>query len=272
MIAAGTPEAIHDTGRTGGDETSAQGARRRARVSVCLPARDEAVTIGAIIEEVAALRRAGVVDEIVVVDDGSTDATGERAHRAGADVVRLEVPSGKGAAMRRAATVATGEVVVFLDADVSNFGADFVTRLLGPILADPAIHLVKGFYKRPYHGAQTEGGRVTELLARPLLEALAPELAAVRQPLAGECAVTRAALDAIDLAEGYAVDIALLLDIGARFGPGAITQVDLGVRCHRNRPLRELGAQARAVLGAVLDRAALPPTVPTRCSEVVAGV
>ena len=242
------------------------------RVSVCLPARDEAATIGAIVEQVDMLRRAGIVDEILVVDDASSDDTGDRARRAGADVVRLDPPSGKGAAMRWGATLATGEVVVFLDADVSNFRPHFVTRLLDPILGDPRIHLVKGYYQRPYHGRQTEGGRVTELLARPLLEALAPAVATVRQPLAGECAVSRAGLEAVELAEGYAVDIALLLDIASHFGPGAIAQVDLGVRCHRNRPLRELGFQARAVLGAVLDRVPVSTTVPIGYPEVNASV
>jgi glucosyl-3-phosphoglycerate synthase len=230
----------------------------RPSVSVCLPARNEVTTIGAIVEQVDALRPAGVVEQIVVVDDASADGTGAEARRAGAEVIRLGAHCGKGAAMRRGAAVATGEIVVFLDADVSNFGSHYVTRLLAPMLADSRIHLVKGYYQRPYHGVTTEGGRVTELLARPLLEALAPSVATLRQPLAGECAVTRAALEAVDLADGYAVDIALVLDVAARFGPQAIDQVDLGVRCHRNRPLQELGVQARAVLGAVLDRTSLP--------------
>jgi glucosyl-3-phosphoglycerate synthase len=244
---------------------------RRPRVSVCLPAHDEAATIGVIVEQVDVLRRAGVVDEVVVADDASSDGTGTEARRAGAEVVRLGVQSGKGAAMRHAAAVTSGEIVVFLDADVSNFGPHYVTRLLVPMQADSRIQLVKGFYQRPYHGLATEGGRVTELLARPVLEVLAPAVATLRQPLAGECALTRAALDAVELADGYAVDIALVLDVAARFGPEAIRQVDLGVRCHRNRPLRELGVQARAVLGAVLDRTVVP-LEPISEVEVMAGV
>ncbi len=243
----------------------------RPSVSVCLPARNEVTTIGAIVEEVEALRLAGVVDQIVVVDDASTDGTGAQARRSGAEVIRLDVHAGKGAAMRRGSAVATGDIVVFLDADVSNFGPHYVTRLLAPMQADRRVHLVKGYYQRPYHGVATEGGRVTELLARPLLEALAPSVAGLRQPLAGEYAVTSAALAAVDLADGYAVDIALVLDIAARFGPQAIDQVDLGVRCHRNRPLRELGVQARAVLGAVLDRTPLPVKEHITDPELMAG-
>jgi glucosyl-3-phosphoglycerate synthase len=139
---------------------------------------------------------------------------------------------------------------VFLDADVRNFGMHYVTRLVEPLVADPTFVMVKGTYRRPGDA----GGRVTELLARPLLRRLFPELAFLRQPLAGEVAVRRDALDGVVLEPGYGVEIGMLIDIARRFGPAAIAQVDLGERMHRNRPLAELAGQADEVLEAVLAR------------------
>jgi glucosyl-3-phosphoglycerate synthase len=158
--------------------------------------------------------------------------------------------------MAEALRAATGDIVVFVDADVRNFGAHFVSGLVGPLVADPSMVLVKGMYRRPGNGG-AGGGRVTELLARPLLRRLAPELAFVRQPLAGETAVRRAALDGMALEPGYGVEIGMLLDVARRYGAGAITQVDLGERIHRNRPLDELAGQADEVLAAVLSRVAV---------------
>ena len=162
--------------------------------------------------------------------------------------------------MALAGAASTGELVVFLDADVRNFGPLFVTGLLAPLLTDPAVMLVKGAYRRPLHGVAGEGGRVTELLARPLIERLFPELAFVTQPLAGEAAIRRCALDRLVLEPGYGVEIGMLLDVGRRFGPGAVTQADLGERVHRNRPIRELAVQAREVLAVILERAGVGPT------------
>jgi glucosyl-3-phosphoglycerate synthase len=156
--------------------------------------------------------------------------------------------------MAEAARACSGGIVVFLDADVRNFGAHFVTGLLAPLLLDDGVMLVKGAYRRPGDGGPAEGGRVTELLARPLLRRLFPELAFVRQPLAGEVAVRRAALDGLDLEPGYGVEIGMLIDVARRFGPASIAQVDLGERVHRNRPLAQLGGQADEVLDAVLAR------------------
>jgi glucosyl-3-phosphoglycerate synthase len=239
-------------------------AKAGRRVSVCIPARDEEPTVGAI---VAAVRTAlvddvGLVDEVLVVDDGSQDATAAEAARAGARVVRrgpLDGPAGKGQALRCAVDEAGGDVLVFLDADVRNFDARFVVGLLGPALTEPDVALVKGTYRRPLEGAAGTGGRVTELVARPLLARLFPDLAEVTQPLAGECAAPRAVLEAVPFADGYGVEIGLLIDVAARHGAGALAQVDLGERVHRNRPLDEHAPQAAALIDVVLDRAGLRP-------------
>jgi glucosyl-3-phosphoglycerate synthase len=229
------------------------------RVSVCIPARNEAATVAGVVAPVvpALAGPDPLVDEVVVVDDGSTDATGAIAEAAGARVVRRLGPPGKGAAMADAVRSSTGDILVFLDADVRNFGLHFVTGLLEPLLLDPAIVLVKGTYERPAV-AGAGGGRVTELLARPLLRRLVPELAFLRQPLAGEVAVRRAALAGVALEPGYGVEIGMLIDVARRYGAAAITEVDLGVRIHRNRPLADLTGQADEVLAAVLSRTGLP--------------
>ena len=227
-------------------------------IAVCIPARDEATTIGGIVRSIAGrLVPAGLVDELIVVDDGSRDETGIRAASAGARVIRHSEPVGKGGALRRAVTETAADIVVFLDGDVVNFPPWFVVALAAPLVQDPGVMMVKAGYERPLDGRPGEGGRVTEILARPLLERFYPELADIAQPLAGEFAVRRETLDEVELADGYAVDIALLIDVWARFGREAIVEVDLGERTHRNRPLHELRPHSRAVLDAVLDRAAL---------------
>ncbi len=229
-------------------------------VSVCIPARDEAGTIGPIVSTVVTgLTAAGggvpLVDEVVVVDDGSTDGTAEVAAAAGARVVQAGTPSGgKGQAMRVALEAAAGDLVAFIDGDVTNFGPHFVTGLLGPLLTDDGVALVKGFYRRPLHGDPGGGGRVTELMARPVIDLLFPALAVVEQPLAGETAAPRWVFEKCPLADGYAVEIALLIDVAARFGVESIAQVDLGVRVHRNRPLDQLRPQATEILAAALAR------------------
>jgi glucosyl-3-phosphoglycerate synthase len=229
------------------------------RVSVCIPARNEAATVGRVVATVAGALDGPrpLVDELIVVDDGSADATGALAGALGARVVRRDGPPGKGAALAEAVRVATGEIVVFLDADVRNFDLHFVTALVEPLLADPGLVLVKGTYRRPAVGGEG-GGRVTELLARPLLRRLFPELAFLRQPLAGEVAVRRAALEGLVLEPGYGVEIGMLLDVAGRYGAAAVAQADLGERIHRNRPLADLAGQADEVLAAVLSRTGLP--------------
>ena len=239
-------------------------AQRTASVSICLPARDEARTIGAILERLVPLRDAGVVDQIVVVD-ASSDDTGTIARELGVEVHDQEalMPElgpvlGKGDAMWRALPLLTGEVVCFLDADSEQFGAHFACGLLGPLLCEPGISFVKGFYRRPFRVGEMTlphgGGRVTELTARPLLNMFYPELAAIEQPLAGEVAARRELLERLPFVTGYGVDIALLLDAYCAVGLDALGQVDLDVRQNAHQSLRDLGPMAYAVLQAVAWR------------------
>lgn len=231
-------------------------AKGVSQVLVCIPARDEARTIGAIVGCIRDLLVDGVglVDEILVVDDASTDGTGQEALRHGAVVVSGP-GAGKGEAMREAR--GRSDYIVYLDGDVESFGAHYVTGLLAPLLFDPDVVLVKGAYSRPLGENPTGGGRVTELVAKPLISLLFGELSGIAQPLAGETALRAHVLDEIELAGGYGVEIGLLVDVWRRWGTRAITQVDLGERRHRNRPLSELGLQARDVIGAALERAGM---------------
>jgi glucosyl-3-phosphoglycerate synthase len=233
------------------DVVTAKGA---TTIAACIPARDEARTIEPIVATCIRLAGTGVLDEVIVVDDHSSDATGALARGLGAVVVEPVAGPGKGEALRCGVGHASSDVLVFLDADVRDFTERFVTGLVAPLLADEALQLVKASYRRPLDGRIDEGGRVTELVARPLLARFVPELAAVTQPLAGECAIRRRALDDIWLADGYAIELALLLDVHERFGIDAIAEVDLGERVHRNRPLHELRPHAHAALDAVLGR------------------
>ncbi len=237
---------------------------RSAGVSVCLPARDEERTIGQILEQLAPLRELGIIEQVVVVDD-SRDSTPAIAARLGAEVhpqselmPELGPVLGKGDAMWRSLPLLRGELICFLDADSERFGAHYVCGLLGPLLCEPEIAFVKGFYRRPFRvGPVTlpdEGGRVTELTARPLLSTFYPQLAAFEQPLAGEVAATRELLERLPFVTGYGVDIGLLLDAYALAGMDALAQVDLDVRQNAHQPLRELGAMASAVLQAVAVR------------------
>ena len=232
---------------------------RRLSVSVCLPARDEAPTVGRI---VAGVRRHPIVDEVIVVDDGSSDATMSVAAAEGARVVAATevLPEcgpgqGKGDAMWKSLYVSSGDLVVWCDADITNFGPRFVTGLVGPLLVREDVAFVKGSYARPLDGRPGQGGRVTELVARPLISLLFPHLVSVIQPLAGEYAGRREVLEQVPFVQGYGVDLALLVDVVARVGLGGLAQVDLGVRVHRNRPLSELGPQAMAILETALARA-----------------
>lgn len=241
------------------------GAKGATTVSVCIPARNEEPTVGAIVDRIRTdlVDSLGLVDEIVVIDDHSTDATAERAAAAGARVVRAAevlgefgAGHGKGEALWKSLFASTGDIVIWCDADVRDFDTGFITGLLGPLLTDPAVGFVKGFYERPDDGTVRGGGRVTELVARPMLTLLLPELAGIVQPLSGEYGGRRSVLEQVPFVEAYGVDIAMLIDIATRFGVGAIAQVDLGRRVHRNRPLHELSPMAAQVMQAALRRLA----------------
>jgi glucosyl-3-phosphoglycerate synthase len=234
------------------------------RVSVVLPALNEADTVGGVIASVLPLVGT-IVDELVVLDSGSTDATAQAATAAGATVSRrsdvlseLEPLPGKGEVLWRSLAATTGDVIAFLDSDLIDPAPGYVTALLGPLLTEPEVRLVKGFYRRPLRMEADEvgtgGGRVTELLARPLLAALRPELSGVVQPLGGEYAATREFLESVCFAVGYGVEIGLLLDAHAAYGLDGLAQVNLGVRKHRNRSLLQLGVMARQILGTALQR------------------
>jgi glucosyl-3-phosphoglycerate synthase len=238
-------------------------------VSVCLPARDEAPTIGGIVREirgalVSSAGGDGLVDEVVVIDDGSTDPTAAIARTAGATVVAEAdvLPdagpgSGKGNALWKSLYACRGDVICWIDADLANFRAESVVKLLEPLLLDPDTLLVKASYARSFEGAPTGGGRVTELVARPLVSLLFPKLADIAQPLGGEYAARREALEVLPFVEGWGVELGLLVDVVSRFGRDAVTQVDLGTREHRNRPVEKLAAQSMSIIATALRRSGL---------------
>jgi glucosyl-3-phosphoglycerate synthase len=241
-----------------------EAAKRGRTISVVLPALNEAATVGPVIETIVPML-GGLVDELIVLDSGSTDDTESRALAAGARVVHREealpqIPPqpGKGEALWRSLAATTGDFIVFIDSDLIDPDPMFVPRLVGPLLTADGIHLVRGFYRRPLKVGDAEdangGGRVTELVARPLLAALRPELGYVLQPLGGEYAGTRELLTSVPFAPGYGVEIGLLVDTYDRYGLDAIAQVNLGVRTHRNRPLSELGPMSRQIIATLLTR------------------
>ncbi len=234
------------------------------RISLCLPARDESATVGTIVARArqALVERVPLLDEILVVDDHSTDGTAAVAKAAGARVVAAAdvaaehgAGPGKGRALWTSVVASEGDLLVWCDSDLRDFDPAFVTGLLGPLLTEPDVDFVKGFYERPETGGQPGGGRVTELLARPALALLHPGLASLVQPLSGEYAARRTLVEALPFVEGYGVDVGLLLDAHAAVGSRGLAQVDLGARLHRNRNLAELSVQATEVLHAILDRA-----------------
>ena len=249
-------------------------------VSVVIPARNEERTVA---EVVAALAQAlmsetRLVDEIVVMDSDSTDTTADVAAAAGATVYRAsEVAAawgsfpGKGEALWKSLWVTKGNLLVFVDADLTHWGPHFVTGLLGPLLADQQVLLVKGFYERLYTAADgstsADGGRVTELVARPLLSLWWPELAAVVQPLAGEWAVRRELMESLPVPIGYGVEFAVLLDTAARHGLHSVAQVDLGSRGHRHQAAHDLALMAAELL-VVAERRRPPPSRPIPGGEL----
>jgi glucosyl-3-phosphoglycerate synthase len=239
--------------------------RKREPVTVVLPTREVADTIGPIVESLLAL--SDLVDQVLVVDAASEDGTADLAAGLGAEVHQeadlmpeLGPPLGKGDAMWRALSVARGELIAYLDSDTRRFSAHFATGMLGPLLLDPAARFVKGTFRRPFAtpGGQelpADGGRVTELMARPLLSAFYPELAGFAQPLAGEVAARRELFHQLPFATGYAVETAMLLDAHDLLdGTEGMVEVDLDVRRNRHKPLAELGPMADEVLRVVVDR------------------
>ena len=238
-------------------------------VSVCIPCRDEAATVGSL---VAVIRRelmtagCGLVDELIVLDDRSTDDTARVAAAAGARVVSIDdvhrehgAGHGKGNALWATLLVSHGDIVVWCDGDVTSFEPDWVTKLVAPLLDDASVMMMKALYHRPtnYGG----GGRTTELVARPLMSRYFPTLTGLAQPLSGEYAGRRSALERLSFVQGWGVEMGLLIDIERTWGAEAIGQVDLGSRLHRHRSLHSLSVQAAEVMATMLDRADVSATL-----------
>lgn len=221
-------------------------------VAVIVPAKDESATISGVLD--AVLVHADLVDELVVVNDHSRDATARHAIEHGAKVVDNEAGAGKGAAMRSGFEATSSDLVVFLDGDVSNTSPEYVARLIEPLLERASTQLVKAYYARSLHGEPTGGGRVNELVARPILANLFPGLEALRQPLAGESALRRETASRLNFEPGYGVELGLYLDVVHEFGLESVAEVDLGVRHHRNRSLDELRPMAEEILRVALER------------------
>ncbi|MFI9556320.1 glucosyl-3-phosphoglycerate synthase [Nonomuraea endophytica] len=235
-------------------------AKGGTSISVVLPARDERETVGEIVG-VLLRELPDLVDEVVVIDSRSTDDTALVAARAGAAVhaqdeilPALKPLDGKGEALWKSLAVTSGELVAFVDSDIRNFQSSLVTGLLGPLLAHPDLAYVKGCYDRPLRGAPTGGGRVTELVARPLLNLHWPELAGFMQPLAGEYAGRRSALERVPFVTGYGVELGLLIDLLSLAGLDALAQVDLGAREHSHQSTEALGAMASQIMLAAWSR------------------
>ncbi len=241
-------------------------AKSDTTISLIIPTLNEVTTVG---EIVAATRNelvtgAPLLDEIIVMDGGSDDGTVARAREAGAAVYNArepggkEIPPGKGTALWKALHVARGDIIVCIDADIKQFDIRFVYGLIAPLLYDPSLSFIKAFYKRPIVVddiiLHNFGGRVTEILVRPLLCAFYPELAHFFQPLSGEYSFRREVAAAIPFFSGYGLEIGLLLDVYKRHGIAAFAQVDMDIRCHRNRSVNDLGKMAFAILQVFLKR------------------
>lgn len=235
-------------------------AKGEQTVAVCVPCRNESATIGAMatmmVEE---LLVPGLVDDVVVIDDNSSDDSAALAAEAGARVVSIDLINrrfgpgrGKGNVLWGSLSLVDADVIVWCDADVVSFAADWVIALAQPLLADHSLQLVKAFYERPTDTGG--GGRTTELVARPILSLYFPELAPLHQPLAGEYAIRRSAGIRLPFVQGWGVEIALLIDMAERYSASAIAQVDLGLREHRHRPLADLAVQSGEVMAAALSR------------------
>lgn len=236
-------------------------AKAGRTVSVCIPCRDEAATIGPLVSVIRSelMQRHALVDELIVLDDRSTDETAQVATGAGAKVVSIDeihakygVGHGKGNALWASLDASSGDFVVWIDGDITSFEPHWITRLLAPMLDDDSVALVKALSHRPTQLGG--GGRTTELVARPLMSLYYPELTGLHQPLAGEYAGRREVLEQLPFMQGWGVEIALLIDVAQRFGPEAIAQIDLGTREHRHRSVHALSIQAAEVMATMLKR------------------
>jgi glucosyl-3-phosphoglycerate synthase len=236
-------------------------AKAGRTVSLCIPCRDEAATIGPLVSAIRheLMQRAPLVDELIVLDDRSTDDTATVAASAGATVIPIDdihvrhgVGHGKGNVLWASLAASTGDFVVYLDGDVTSFEPIWIAKLLAPMIDDDSVALVKAIFHRPTQLGG--GGRTTELVTRPLMSLYYPELTGLDQPLAGEYAGRRSVLEELSYVQGWGVEIALLIDIANRYGADAIAQVDLGVREHRHRSLHALSVQAAEVMATMLGR------------------
>ena len=238
--------------------------RLGTQISVVIPARNEERTVAGVVSALSRtlVSQTPLVDELVVMDSDSTDATARVAAEAGATVYaardvapELGTYPGKGEALWKSLLVTKGDLLVFIDADLTQWGPHFVTGLVGPLLADQHVRLVKGFYARVRTesdgSTSTEGGRVTELVARPLISLWWPQLSGVVQPLAGEWAARRSLMESLSIPVGYGVELATLMDTEARYGLDALAQVDLGQGV---QAVPGLGVHQRGQLNAVADR------------------
>jgi glucosyl-3-phosphoglycerate synthase len=225
-------------------------------VSVVLPALNEEETVGEIVAIIRhdLMQQVPLVDEIVVIDSGSTDRTSQVAAAAGARVVhrdeilpRIPTVPGKGEVLWRSLLVTSGDIVCFIDADLKEFSSDFVSGIVGPLLTEPGVDLVKAMYDRPLGGAAGQGGRVTELMARPLLNMHWPQLAGFVQPLGGEYAARRSLLEQLPFPVGYGIELGMLVDALHLVGLDALAQVDVGVRKHRHQDGQALGRMSAAI-------------------------
>jgi glucosyl-3-phosphoglycerate synthase len=240
--------------------------QRGIRISVVIPALNEERTIGTIVSRIhqKMVEEVAIVDEIVVMDGFSNDSTVKEAIKAGASVYTPDSAgpkvncSGKGVALWKSQFVTTGDILVFIDSDIIDFDERFICGLLGPLLIYQEYEFVKAFYKRPLllgSGVyENQGGRVTEILVRPLLSAFIPELAFFNQPLAGEYAISRSLLETLPVFSGYGVEIGLLMDIYFSRGLSRVAQVDMEQRWHRNRTVAELSMMSFALLNVMVDR------------------
>jgi glucosyl-3-phosphoglycerate synthase len=244
------------------------------RVSLCIPTLNEEGTIARVVSVLRSelLDKHALLDELVVIDSGSTDRTRALAEDAGAEVVLAAdiLPfhgqrSGKGENLWKAVHQLTGDILCFVDGDIGNIHPRFVYGTVGPLIRHAEIGYVKGFYERPLLAEEgvdpRGGGRVTEILVRPLLQRFCPELAGLHQPLAGEYAARREVLESIPFPTGYGVETAHLLDVHRLHGIGAIAQTDLDERIHRNRSLAQLGRMSGEILDAFFSRVPVPSAV-----------